>query len=174
MDKQSLVGHFITIKRSNGVIENYPIIAQYRSKQSGLMHYVTDTWNQTSQRFIDYCENSYFLSEGVGAISPRKWMFWEKRTDAAKRAFRLQQLLKQSSKRITRARVNLFGNLRPVPVTNYRHAYEMADRTSAVMQYGELEWMDNDGGYLAQCKNLHSKLSEMFRQEMALAGIEID
>lgn len=160
----SKVGHILSIRYSNQPL-HYPIIAQFRSKQTGLMHYVIPLWNATSKKFIDYREDSHFMASDRSSFSKEAFQMSEQHKACA-RAFRLQMLLKKSSKRVNRAKNFVLTN-----------GVLVAQKSSAG-HWGN--WPEFHADYLpanekrlAEVETLHVKLDEMFRAEMALAKITI-
>lgn len=157
----SKLGHILSIQYANQPL-HYPIIGAFRSKQTGLMHYVTPVWNEESKKFIDYREDSYFFR---GVNQPPAPYFMSKQHKACSRAFRIQQLLKKSSKRLARAK-----------------SYALTTSTIAPQKSPSGQWR-NEFEYtseypanekrLMEVEALHAKLDELFKAEMAFAGITI-
>lgn len=160
----SKVGHILSIRYSNQPL-HYPIIAQFRSKQTGLMHYVIPLWNATSKKFIDYREDSHFLDSDRSSFSKEAFQMSEQHKACA-RAFRLQMLLKKSSKRVNRAKMFVSLETAITAQKSYSgHWGNWSDNAPVFVDANEKRLMEVEA--------LHAKLDELFRAEMALAKISI-
>lgn len=96
----SKLGHILSIRFAHQPL-HYPIIAHYT--RNGLTSYVIPLWNAESKRFMEYRQDSYFLAPDRYSISKEAFQMSEQHK-ACSRAWRIQQLLKKSSKRVGRAK----------------------------------------------------------------------
>lgn len=158
----SKVGHILSIRFAKQPL-HYPIIAQYT--RNGLTSYVIPLWKQESQSFTEYREDSYFLEEYRSSISKEAFQMSEQHKACA-RAFRIQQLLKKSSKRVTRAKGYALALSTFTAQKSYAGQWgNWNESTPMIATVSEKR--------LVEIQALHVKLGEMFRAEMALAKITI-
>lgn len=165
----NLVGHILSIRFGRNPI-HLPIIAQY--SKNGLENYVTPLWNDASQKFTEYRQDSYFLQSGRAAFSSQAFAMSEQHK-ACSRAFRLQVLLKKLSRHISmiKARGGVESVLQMEVVTNYRAAFEMADKSTWQLQADSGDFVAVDSSWLATNKARFERINQLFLAEMQEAGI---
>lgn len=167
----SKVGHVLSY-RYNGGRAMLPIIGQY--SKNGLVSYVLAQWNEASKSFIEKREDSYIFTDGGGHISKDAMQLSEAHK-AMSRAFALQVELKAAKQtiRMIYAQGGEVYTMALNPVTLPRRRFEMDDKTTYEMQYGEAEFIEIDSEALQAAKDRYEALKAAFLEEMGNAGIEL-
>ena len=165
------VGHVLSFQWGKETVKR-PIIAQYT--RNGLTSYVTPQWNEAAQIFIEYREDSYIFTDKHARISEGAMQLSEQHK-AMSRAFALQVELKAAKQaiRMIYAQGGEVYTMALNPVTLPRRRFEMDDKTTYEMQYGEAVFVEIDSEALQAAKDRYEALKAAFLEEMALAGIEV-